>query len=363
MDEDPLATSSVPPPPLKGRGAASNRASRFSATHREAFDDGWTPEERSPLRTSVSSENARRILSRNDSPDIPFEQSINPYRGCEHGCIYCYARPSHAYLGLSPGLDFESKLFAKPGAAALLRKELARKNYAPTPIALGANTDPYQPVERDWRLTREILEVLCEYRHPVSITTKSALIERDLDILSIMAKDRLVQVQVSITTLDKVLARALEPRAAAPERRLQTVCRLSGAGIPVTVLMAPLIPVLTDGEIESLLARAAEAGAAHAGYILLRLPLELTELFREWLEFHYPLKASHVFSRLRDVHGGKDYRAQFGLRHSGSGPYADMIRQRFRLASRRHGLNARTLQLNMALFHAPASRPVQTSLF
>jgi DNA repair photolyase len=363
MHGNPLDTWMIPPSPPKGRGAVSNRDSRFSATSREDIDDGWTPQERSPLRTTVAPESARRIISRNHSPDIPFEQSVNPYRGCEHGCIYCYARPSHAYLGLSPGLDFESKLFAKPDAAALLKKELARKNHIPTPIALGANTDPYQPIEREWRLTRAVLETLHECRHPVSITTKSALVERDADILADMAKAKLAQVQISITTLDRELARALEPRAAAPQRRLQTVRRLSEAGIPVTILMAPIIPVLTDGEIESLLARAAHAGATHAGYIMLRLPLELDELFGEWLAVHTPLRARRVLDRLRDMYGGKSYRAEFGLRQSGSGPYADMIRQRFRLASKRNGLDAAALDLDTTQFRPPASGPVQTSLF
>jgi DNA repair photolyase len=363
MHGNPLDTWMIPPSPPKGRGAVSNRDSRFSATSREDIDDGWTPQERSPLRTTVVPESARRIISRNHSPDIPFEQSVNPYRGCEHGCIYCYARPSHAYLGLSPGLDFESKLFAKPDAAALLKKELARKNHIPTLIALGANTDPYQPIEREWRLTRAVLETLHECRHPVSITTKSALVERDADILADMAKAKLAQVQISITTLDRELARALEPRAAAPQRRLQTVRRLSEAGIPVTILMAPIIPVLTDGEIESLLARAAHAGATHAGYIMLRLPLELDELFGEWLAVHTPLRARRVLDRLRDMYGGKSYRAEFGLRQSGSGPYADMIRQRFRLASKRNGLDAAALDLDTTQFRPPASGPVQTSLF
>lgn len=363
MAEDPPFKSTIPSPPHKGRGAASNRGSRYAATHRETVDDGWTPQERAPLRTTVTPEAAKSILSRNDSPDIPFEQSVNAYRGCEHGCIYCYARPTHAYLGLSPGLDFESRLFAKPDAAKLLRKALSGKRYAPSPIALGANTDPYQPIERDWRITREVLEVLLECRHPVSITTKSALIERDLDLLAELAINRLVQVQISVTTLNRELARALEPRAAAPHRRLQTIRRLSGAGIPVAVLMAPVIPALTDSEIETLLAQAAAAGASQAGYILLRLPLELNELFREWLDTHQPLRASHVFSRLAEAHAGKSYRSEFGLRQSGRGAYADMIGQRFRLACKRNGLNKATLDLETGLFRPPVAGPVQTSLF
>lgn len=363
MNEETTSNPGFQPVPVKGRGAASNRDSRYSATSRETVDDGWTPAEPSPLRTTVSIETSRRIVSRNDSPDIPFEQSVNAYRGCEHGCVYCYARPSHAYLGLSPGLDFESRLFAKPDAAKLLRRELARKAYAPTPIALGANTDPYQPIEREWRITREVLEVLHECRHPVTITTKSALVERDLDLLAEMAQAGLAQVQISITTLDGNLARLLEPRAATPRRRLETIHRLSQAGIPVTVLMAPIIPALTDTEIETLLAQAAKAGAGGAGYILLRLPLELEDLFREWLVAHVPQRAEHVLSRLRDVHGGKTYRPRFGLRQSGSGAYADMIRQRFRLASKRNGLDGNAPQLDTRQFRPPTAGPVQTSLF
>lgn len=363
MDEDPFDQSMIPLTPLKGRGAVSNRDSRYSQTARERIDDGWEPPERTPLRTTVITETPRSIITRNDSPDIPFAQSVNAYRGCEHGCVYCYARPSHAYLGLSPGLDFESRLFAKPDAAKLLRKELARKNYRSTPIALGANTDPYQPIEREWRITRQVLEVLHECRHPVSITTKSALVERDLDLLSDMAGNRLAQVQISITTLNKELARVMEPRAATPQRRLQSIRRLREAGIPVTVMVAPVIPVLTDPELETILARAAEAGAAHAGCIMLRLPLELTQLFAEWLENHVPRKAQHVLSCLQDIHGGRTYQSQFGLRQSGSGPYAEMIHQRFRLAMKRNGLGSAELDLDTTRFHPPVTGPVQTNLF
>lgn len=363
MNEKTPIESSLPPVPVKGRGAVSNRDSRYSETSRETVADGWTPREPSPLKTSVAIDASRTIINRNHSPDIPFTQSVNAYRGCEHGCIYCYARPSHAYLGLSPGLDFESRLFAKPEAAKLLRKELARKAYIPTPIALGANTDPYQPIEREWRITREVLEVLHECRHPVTITTKSALVERDVEILAEMARGRLAQVQISITTLNGRLARALEPRAAAPGRRLETIQRLSEAGIPVTVLMAPIIPALTDAEIERLLAQAARAGASHAGYVMLRLPLELEELFREWLEAHVPQRARHVLSRLQDIHGGKSYRSSFGLRQAGSGPYADMIHQRFRLASKRNGLDGAGLGLDTSQFRRPIEGPIQTSLF
>lgn len=365
MPDNLTETAPIPPgrPPLKGRGALDNPATRYAATHREAIDEDWAPEDLAPLRTTVAIEQIRRLISRNTSPDIPFDQSVNPYRGCEHGCIYCYARPTHAYLGLSPGLDFESRLYAKPGAADCLRTELSRPGYRPSPIALGANTDPYQPIERTWRITRELLEVLREFRHPVSVTTKSALVERDIDILSEMAHDRLAQVHLSLATLDHALARTLEPRATAPRRRLETIRRLSAAGIPVTVLVAPVIPALTDSEIESVLTEAAAAGATRAGYNLLRLPLELHELFTDWLETHAPLKASRVLGLLAECHGGKVYRADFGLRHSGSGRYADMLRQRFQLSTRRLGLVPAALELDTAPFRQPASRPAQMDLF
>lgn len=351
------------PPSPKGRGALGNPPCRFAATHREALDDGWRPEERAPLRTTVSLETTRSIISRNTSPDLPFEQSVNPYRGCEHGCIYCYARPTHAWLGLSPGLDFESRLHAKPDAAARLRETLGRPGYRVAPIALGANTDPYQPIERTMRLTRAILEVLRDFRHPVGLTTKGSLIERDLDILAGMARERLLQVQISITTLDRELARRLEPRAATPARRLETVRRLSAAGIPVTVLVAPVIPALTDAELERVLAAGAEAGASAAGYSLLRLPLELHALFDEWLVAHAPQRRTQVLNLIRASHGGRIYRAEFGSRQRGSGAYADMIGQRFRLAMRRLGLQPATLDLDSSRFRVPASGPVQLSLF
>lgn len=365
MDHDPAEHQ--PPPgrrgPIQGRGALDNPDSRYSAHRRESVDDGWAPAERTPLRTTVTLEAASRIISRNASPDIPFDQSINTYRGCEHGCIYCYARPTHAYLGLSPGLDFESRLYAKPGAAERLRAELSSPRYRPTPIALGANTDPYQPIERNWRLTREVLEVLWEFRHPVSLTTKSALIERDIDILAEMARDRLAAVQISLATLNRELARTLEPRAAAPQRRLQTLRRLSEAGIPVTILVAPVIPALNDAEIDTVLARAAEAGATRAGYALLRLPLELDALFTAWLEAHAPLQASRVLSLLADCHRGKVYRSDYGIRQTGTGPYADMIRQRFSVKSRRLGLGPALLDLDTSQFRGSALPPRQLELF
>jgi DNA repair photolyase len=354
--EGPAHAMINPPGPTKGRGAVSNRDGRFEPTHREVVDDGWhrDDEELPALRTSVGVDTARSVITRNDSPDVPFEQSINPYRGCEHGCAYCFARPSHAYLGLSPGLDFETRLFAKRGAAELLRKELSRRSYRCSPIALGINTDGYQPVERELRVTRELLEVLHETRHPVSIVTKSALVERDLDLLAGMGREGLAHVAVSITTLDRSLARQMEPRAATPQRRLETLRRLNEAGVPTAVLVAPVIPVLTDAELEAILAAAATAGARSAGYVMLRLPHELAELFPEWLEAHHPLKASHVLNRLREMRGGALYDASFGKRMTGEGPYAEIIQRRFRLARQRLGLNNRLPELRTDLFRAPS---------
>lgn len=350
--------------PIKGRGAASNADSRYAAYTTERVDDGWWPEDLPPSVTQVTREQAKSIISRNDSPDIPFEQSINPYRGCEHGCSYCYARPSHAYLGLSPGLDFETRLWAKPDAAERLTQALSRPGYRVSPIALGANTDPYQPIERHWQITRQILEVLCACRHPVSITTKSALIERDQDLLASMAEQGLVQVQISITTLDRHLARLMEPRATSPARRLQAMAQLRSAGIPVSVMVAPIIPVLTDSELETILARAAEAGATRAGYIMLRLPLELETLFREWLDDHYPSKAEHVWSLVKSMHAGQVYQSGFHQRQKGSGAYAGMIAQRFRLSLRRSGLEPTRLdELNGAAFIPPRPPSPQFELF
>jgi DNA repair photolyase len=340
--------------PLKGRGALGNPVCRYHAHPREPVDDGWARDEPAPpLETTVTVEVARTIISRNRSPDLPFEQSINAYRGCEHGCIYCYARPSHAYLGLSPGVDFESRLLAKPNAPDLLRRELGRKGYVCTPIALGTNTDPYQPIEREQRITRRILEVLRDCRHPLSITTKSSLIERDLDLLAELAERNLVQVQISLTTLDRKLARLMEPRAAGPQRRLAVIRRLTQAGIPVTAMVAPVIPFLTEAELERLLAHAAAAGATRANYILLRLPLELKELFANWLEMHFPLKKQHVLGRLEEMHGGRLYDSTFGTRQSGSGVFAELMRQRFRLAIRRLGLDTSILKLDTTQFHPP----------
>ena len=331
----------IPYRPKKGRGAISNDSSRYAAHACVAIDDGWSGardgESEAPTRTRILVDSSRTVISRNDSPDVPFELSINPYRGCEHGCAYCFARPTHAYLGLSPGLDFETQISCKPDAPTLLRKELSHPGHRCSPIAVGINTDAYQPAERKLGITRGILEVLQEYRHPFSIVTKSALVERDIDILAPMAGQRLVQVAISITTLEADIARSLEPRAAAPQRRLETVRRLADAGIPVSVMIAPLIPVLTDSELENILVRAREAGASEAGYVLIRLPHEVKGLFREWLEAHVPLRAAHVMKRIIDTRGGKAYEAGFGTRMRGTGPYAELIGRRFHTAARRLG--------------------------
>src|SRR5713101_1799313 len=324
------------------RGARSFIQGRFETVERETFDDGWTPEEKDerPLETQVTIERARSIISHNDSPDIGFDSSINPYRGCEHGCIYCYARPSHAYLELSPGLDFETKLFAKTNAAELMREELSRPGYKPSPIALGANTDCYQPIERKYRITRGILEVLAEFEHPVTLVTKSALIERDLDILAPMAQHNLVKVFVSIGSLDRALARKLEPRAASPQRRLDILKALSNNKIPCGVMVAALIPALNDKTMEQVLEAASAAGAAEAAYVILRLPNELKTLFKEWLAAHYPERAEHVISIVRQMRGGRENDPDFGTRMSGTGKFAELVEKRFEIACRRFGLNA-----------------------
>ena len=338
----------------RGRGSLSNRTGRFEAQERTETDDGWeSMAGMAAFRTRVLDEKARTIITRNDSPDISFNQSINPYRGCEHGCIYCYARPTHCYLGHSAGLDFETRLYAKPDAAGLLRRELARPGYVAKTIALGTNTDPYQPIERDRRITRAVLEVLAETGHPAGIVTKSALVVRDVDILGPMAAKGLVKVAISVTTLDRHLARRMEPRASTPTRRLEAVRQLAEAGIPTAVMVAPVVPGLTDHEIEAILAAAAAAGAQEAGYIALRLPLEIKTLFREWLAAERPDRAARVMALMQSMHEGRDYRAEFGLRQKGSGPYAEQIGHRFRLAARRLGLNARKLALRTDLFRPP----------
>ncbi len=348
-------------PPYKGRGAVSNPDGRYNEYRYESIDDGWdTGDDRSAPRTEVSFEHPRTVIARNDSPDVPFDRAVNPYRGCEHGCIYCYARPSHAWLGLSPGLDFETKLTAKPDAAERLRRELQAPGYRPAPIALGANTDPYQPIERRFRITRRILEVLREFDHPCTITTKSSLVERDLDLIAPMAERNLVRVQVSLTTLQPPLARKLEPRACAPRRRLQTIARLREAGVPVTVMVAPVIPVLTDAELERILKAAADAGATHAGYVLVRLPQEVADLFADWLQVHFPDQAAHVMNRIRDCRGGRADDPRFGHRMRGEGIFADLIAQRFRLAARRLGLDRPLTPLDTGRFRGS---PRQLTLF
>jgi DNA repair photolyase len=348
----------------RGRGASANPSGRYEPARREGFDDGWDVEEELPsLPTEVIVEKPRTIITRNDSPDILFEKSINPYRGCEHGCAYCFARPTHAFQGLSSGLDFETKIFAKPNAAELLDKELRAPNYQPTTIAIGSNTDPYQPVERRFRITRSILEVLNRMNHPVGIVTKSALVTRDIDILSQMAERQLAKVAISVTTLDPKLARRMEPRAAAPAKRLETIRKLNEAGIPVSVLVAPIIPAINDHEIEAILKACAEAGAQEAGYVLLRLPHDLKDLMRDWLAEHYPDKLKHVFSLLQEARGGKDYDSEWSTRQSGVGPYAWMLGRRFETTVERLGLNKRNLKLRRDLFKVPPKETGQLSLF
>lgn len=350
----------------KGRGIVSNQRSRFLACDTCAVDDGWwddSAQRDSRWVTEVFTEQSKSILTRNDSPDIPFNVSINPYKGCEHGCAYCYARPSHAYLDLSPGLDFETKIFAKTGAPALLRSALNKRQYRPEVIALGANTDPYQPLEKKLQITRQILEVLSEYRHPVTIITKSALVERDLDILADMARCKLVQVAVSVTTLDNDLSRRLEPRATAPHRRLQAIRALSAHGIPVSVLFAPVIPMLNDNELETVLSTAHDAGMRSAGYVMLRLPHEVKQLFQEWLQQHYPLKAKRIMHIVRDMRGGRDYDARYGLRQTGVGAYADLFAQRFRLISKKLGIDKVGSGLDVTQFTKPRTLQPQMELF
>ena len=331
----------------RGRGAQSNDSGRFEAEARVAFDDGWQSlEDLPPFKTTVGLDTSRKVITRNDSPDIGFDRSINPYRGCEHGCVYCFARPTHAYLGLSPGLDFESKLLAKPDAPELLEKELAASGYEPRMIAIGTNTDPYQPIEREHKIMRGILEVLERAGHPVGIVTKSALVTRDIDILQRMAKRNLAKVAISVTTLDPKLARTMEPRASTPPKRLEALRQLSAAGIPATVMVAPVIPALNNSEIERILDAAAHAGVKEASYVLLRLPLEVRDLFREWLMANYPDRYRHVFTLIRDMRGGRDYNSQWGTRMKGTGPMAWMIGRRFEVACEKLGLNKRRVQID-----------------
>lgn len=349
----------VRPDRNRGRSAGINPSGRFEPVSRHVFDDGWSSlEELPPFKTEVQVEKPRTIITRNESPDISFDRSINPYRGCEHGCVYCFARPTHSFMGLSPGLDFESKLFAKPDAARLLDKELSRDNYQPRTIAIGTNTDPYQPIEKQYRIMREILEVLEARGHPVGIVTKSALVTRDIDILSRMAERGLAKVALSVTTLDRMLARTMEPRASTPTKRLEAIRQLSDAGIPASVMVAPIIPGLTDPEMERILDSAQAAGAREAGYVLLRLPLEVAPIFKDWLLRHYPDRYRHVMSLIRSMRDGKDYDSEWGKRMKGSGPYAWQIGRRFEIAAKRLGLNAERRSLRTDQF-VPAAKATE----
>jgi DNA repair photolyase len=348
----------------RGRGAQSNATGRYEALARVAFDDGWQSlEDLPPFSTTVTVDATRKVITRNESPDIGFDRSINPYRGCEHGCVYCFARPTHAYLGLSPGLDFESKLFVKPDAPQLLERELSAPDYTPRTIAIGTNTDPYQPIERQYEVMRRILEVLERAGHPVGIVTKSALVLRDLDILARMAERNLVKVAVSVTTLDPKIARTMEPRAPTPPRRLETLRRLSAAGVPTSVMIGPVIPAINDAEIERILDAAAFAGVKGAGYVLLRLPLEVRDLFKEWLTENFPDRVNHVFKLIRDMRGGKDYDSTFGTRMTGTGPIAWMIGRRFEVACERLGFNKTTVRTTTEHFRPPTPAAEQLDLF
>ncbi len=348
----------------RGRGTSSKASGRYEPLARVAFDDGWQGlEELPPFKTTVTVDSTRKIITRNDSPDISFDRSINPYRGCEHGCVYCFARPTHAYLGLSPGLDFESKLFMKPNAPELLERELSAPDYSPKTIAIGTNTDPYQPIERRYQIMRRILEVLDRAGHPVGIVTKSALVLRDLDILARMAKRDLVKVAMSVTTLDAKLARVMEPRASTPARRLGALRELVKAGVPASALVAPVIPAINDAEIERILEAIAETGVRHAGYVLLRLPLELKDLFREWLIENFPDRYRHVINLIRETRGGKDYDSAWGKRMTGSGPIAWMIGRRFEVACERLGFNKTSMKTTTAHFRPPRASVQQLDLF
>ena len=356
----------IPDIPRKGRGAVSNQTGRFEGYDAIAIDDGWdrtADEDIPPLRTTVTADASKTIIARNTSPDVPFDRSINPYRGCEHGCMYCFARPTHAFLGLSPGLDFESRFFYKPDSAALLEKELRAPKYKCDVMAMGTNTDPYQPIEREYGLTRQILKVLAAHDHPVGIVTKSSLIARDIDILAPMAEKKLAQVCLSVTTLDRALSRKMEPRAPTPQRRLETIRALVDAGIPCGVMAAPMIPVLTDPELESILEAATDAGAHMAGDVLLRLPLEIEDLFREWLDAHAPMKAQHVMNAVKEAGGGQIYDPTYGIRQRGTGVYAKLLLQRFEKACKRLGLNERKYRLDKTLFNLPPRAGDQLGLF
>jgi DNA repair photolyase len=361
---DGLGTSAVAGDRRRGRGAGVNPSGRFEPIAATAFDDGWgSADDLPPLKTTVQVEKARTIITRNESPDISFDRSINPYRGCEHGCAYCFARPTHAYMGLSPGLDFETRLFVKPNAAELLERELGAPSYQPRTIAIGTNTDPYQPIEREHRITRSVLEVLAKTGHPVGIVTKSHLVTRDIDILAPMAAQGLAKVAISVTTLDRKVARAMEPRASTPARRLEAIRELSEAGIPTGVMVAPIVPAVTDSEIERILDAAHAFGATEAGYVLLRLPLEVSEIFRDFLLRAFPDRYRHVMNVLRSMRGGKDYDAEWGKRMRGTGPYAWQIGRRFEIAAKRLGLNKNRAKLTTEHFRKPANGGVQLTLF
>ncbi|MBZ9763078.1 PA0069 family radical SAM protein [Mesorhizobium sp. CA8] len=353
----------VRPDRNRGRSAGINPSGRFEPTSRHVFDDGWNSlEELPPFKTEVQVEKPRTIITRNESPDISFDRSINPYRGCEHGCVYCFARPTHAFMGLSPGLDFESKLFAKPDAARMLDRELSKPGYQPRTIAIGTNTDPYQPIEKQYRIMREILEVLEARGHPVGIVTKSALVTRDIDILSRMAERGLAKVALSVTTMDRMLARTMEPRASTPTKRLEAIRQLSDAGIPASVMVAPIIPGLNDPEMERILDSARAAGAREAGYVILRLPLEVAPIFKDWLLRHYPDRYRHVMSLIRSMRDGKDYDSEWGKRMKGAGPYAWQIGRRFEIAAKRLGLNVERRQLRTDQFVAGSGAGEQLML-
>ena len=356
------------PPPLHGaalgRAAQSNKTNRFEPYTRVAVDDGWLREDDlPPLRTQVRDEVPRRVISRNTSPDLSFDRSVNPYRGCEHGCIYCYARPGHAYLGMSPGLDFETRLVARPKAPDLLRHELSRKSYVPDTLAIGTYTDPYQPIEKERKIMRGLLEVLAEFHHPVAIITKGVLIERDIDILAPMAAKGLLRVGISVTTLDAAVSRAMEPRVPAPKRRLQAIARLSDAGIPVRAMVSPVVPGLTDHEVEAILQACADAGAVAASSIVLRLPREVAPLFEDWVQAHFPNRAARIMGRVRDLHGGKTYDPAFGTRMTGQGEWAALLRARVKLATARLGLDRKLAPLRKDLFAVPPKAGDQLKLF
>jgi DNA repair photolyase len=349
--------------PLHGRGARTNASGRYERFAREAFDDGWSAEELRPLETIVTPELAKTIISTNQSPDISFDQSINPYRGCEHGCIYCYARPNHAYVGLSPGIDFETKLFVKANAAEVLEQEFSKPSYRPRTIMMGGVTDIYQPIERGYGVTRSLLEVMEKWRHPVALITKSQLVIRDIDILSRLAERGLVKAAISVTTMDRRISRVMEPRAAAPHRRIETIRMLADAGVPVTVMVAPIVPAINDREIEAILEECAKAGASSAGYVVLRLPLEIKDLFREWLAQHFPDRQTRVMALVRQMRGGRDYDPEWGKRQKGEGPYAQLIADRFGKAIRRLGLDKPRLELDHTQFRRPLEAGGQADLF